>query len=154
MRSLNIMNWMTIRSLLFPQPRKAEPEPSQGSFLTLPLLVLLILLAVNHNKVLQNLNIQIAFMVLLGVSSCRIELIDWHFRSFHFFNKYLNSCKVCLLTNCRLKWRILSRTRRNQRKYDEDNKALRFRKFYNSLCLINNIKVTPQEKSAVQALLG
>ena len=36
---------------LFPQPRKAEPEPSQGSFLTLPLLVVLILLVVNHNKV-------------------------------------------------------------------------------------------------------
>ena len=35
----------------FPQPRKAEPEPSQGSFLTLPLLVVLILLVVNHNKV-------------------------------------------------------------------------------------------------------
>ena len=35
----------------FPQPRKVEPEPSQGSFLTLPLLVILIVLAVNHNKV-------------------------------------------------------------------------------------------------------
>ena len=35
----------------FLQPRKAEPEPSQGSFLTLPLLVVLILLVVNHNKV-------------------------------------------------------------------------------------------------------
>lgn len=154
MRPLNIMNWITIRSLLFPQPRKAEPEPSQGSFLTLPLLVLLILLAVNHNKVLQNLKIQIASMVLWGVSSCRTELISLHFRSFRFFNKYLNSYKVCLLTNCRLRWRILSRTRGDQRKYDEDNKALRFRKFYNSLCLINNIKVTPQETSAVQAPLG
>ena len=37
--------------LFFPQPRKAEPEPSQGSFLTLPLLVVLILLVVNQNKV-------------------------------------------------------------------------------------------------------
>lgn len=38
------------------QPRKVEPEPSQGSFLTLPLLIILILLAVNHNKVLHNLS--------------------------------------------------------------------------------------------------
>lgn len=59
--------------LLFPQPRKAEPEPSQGSFLTLPLLVLLILLAVNHNKVLLNFECTNWVYGVFRVSSCPTE---------------------------------------------------------------------------------
>lgn len=58
---------------LFPQPRKAEPEPTQGSFLTLPLLVLLILLAVNHNKVLLNFECTNFVYGVVMLSSCPSE---------------------------------------------------------------------------------
>lgn len=54
-----------------PQPRKAEPEPTQGSFLTLPLLVLLILLAVNHNKVIPFL--QQVPQLVQGVSADQLQ---------------------------------------------------------------------------------
>ncbi|XP_073255709.1 BOS complex subunit NOMO3-like [Porites lutea] len=54
-----------------PQPRKAEPEPSQGSFLTLPLLVVLILLVVNHNKVIPVLQ-QVPQMIQ-GVSTDQMQ---------------------------------------------------------------------------------
>lgn len=54
-----------------PQPRKVEPEPSQGSFLTLPLLVILIVLAVNHNKLIPF--IQQVPQFIQGVSADQLQ---------------------------------------------------------------------------------
>ncbi|XP_068686037.1 BOS complex subunit NOMO3-like [Montipora foliosa] len=54
-----------------PQPRKAEPEPTQGSLLTLPLILLLIFLAVNHNKVIPFL--QQVPQIIQGVSADQLQ---------------------------------------------------------------------------------
>lgn len=54
-----------------PQPRKFEPESNQGSFLTLPLLLLVIFLAVNHSKVVPFLQ-QVPQMIQ-GVSENQLQ---------------------------------------------------------------------------------
>ena len=80
------------------QPRKVEPEPSQGSFLTLPLLIILILLAVNHNKVLHNLSY---VSVSIPLFSASVTIRETLYSVTYTLQPTKNRCKASFYNGCR-----------------------------------------------------